>query len=190
MADETKATATTSEGDGKKTEGNSSGAGTQTAKTEGAELKFTQDDLDRVAAKTRDEEREKLKKAKEKEDKEREEAKAKEQGEFQKLADGYKKELDEAKPKLERLDQYVQAVKALAESELKGLPEEVRDMAPSIDSPLDVLAWLPKGKALAEKIAGVGKKARNGGDPKLAGGFDPQADEAAKKSQAGMYRSF
>jgi hypothetical protein len=126
------AIAKTSEGDGKNTEGESKSTGTQTG-TEGALKIATQDDLDKLAAKVRAEEREKAEKLKAKEDREREEAKAKEQGEYQKLAEQYKSELDDAKPQLESLAAYVDAVKTLAEGELKALPEEVRDMAPSED---------------------------------------------------------
>jgi multidrug efflux pump subunit AcrA (membrane-fusion protein) len=179
------ATATTSEGDGKNTEGESKSTGTQTV-TEGAKI-ATQDDLDRLAAKVRAEERDKAERLKAKEDREREEAKAKEQGEYQQLADRYKAELDDAKPKLESLDRYVEAVKGLAETELKALPEEVRDMAPSVDNPLDVLAWLPKGKKLAGKLTGEAKPGM-GRDPKPAGSVTPEeAVQQNKQAMRGRY---
>lgn len=167
MADDSKAKADTSEEEGKNSEGKAEGAGTQTDKTADAP-KFTQADLDRVASKTREEERDKSKRTREKEEREQKEKQAKEQGEFQKLADGYAKELDELRPKAEEADRYKEAVKTIAEAELKALPDEVREIAPDASDPLAVLAWLPKGKKLAEKLGGQTKRG-NGGDPPPAG---------------------
>jgi hypothetical protein len=81
---------------------------------------------------------------------------------------------------------------------LKALPDEVREMSPakyaddkSLENPLEVLAWLPKGKTLAEKLKGAPARPGAGSDPKAkAPPGDGKADEAARKSQAGMYRTF
>jgi hypothetical protein len=185
MADEKP---TTSEEDGKNTEGKPEGKDTP-PKPEDAP-KFTQADLDRVAAKTRDEERRKAKEVKDKEDRERLEAKAKEQGEFEKLASSHKAKLDEIEPKLEattkELDAYREEVSKLVKAKLKALPEEVRDISPaqfaedkSITNPLDVLAWLPKGEALAEKLEGKPVVYGAGKDPKPTGGTPGKAYEQA-----------
>lgn len=199
MPEDTKADAgKTSEGDGKNSEeGKAEGAGTQTA-TAGDAPKFTQADLDRIAAKTREEERRKAKEAREREDREREEAKAKEQGEFQKLAEGYKAELEALKPQHEaasaELAQYRSKAAEIAAQELKALPEEVRDISPAVygddkalTNPLDVLSWLPKGKKLAEKLSGQTAKPGAGPDPKPKG--SPGDGEAGRAAIAGAVRS-
>lgn len=201
MSDTTKAKADTPDEAGNNTDtAKAAGAGTQTDKTADAP-KFTQADLDRIAAKTRDEERRKAREAKEKEDREREEAKAKEQGEFQKLADTYRAELDALKPQHEavttELAEYRAKVAEMAAEELKALPEEVRDISPAsygddktLTNPLDVLAWLPKGKKLAEKLGGQPAKPAAGGDPKPKGGAgDAAADKRAAARAAIPYRS-
>jgi hypothetical protein len=155
----------TSEEEGKNTDDSAKGKDTDTSKSQDADKKFTQDDLNRIAAKTREEEKAKAKAAKDKEDKERLEAEAAKQGEFQKLADDRKAKIDELEPKLgnlqSELDSYRSSVAEIVKVELKALPEEVRDISPaqyaedkSLINPLDVLAWLPKGKALAEKLNG------------------------------------
>ena len=201
MTDTTKATADTPDEAAKNTDkAKAEGDGTQTDKTADAP-KFTQADLDRIAAKTREEEKRKAKDAKEKEDRERDEAKAKEQGEFQKLADGYKAELDALKPQHEalaaELAEHRAKVAEMAAEALKTLPEEVRDISPavygddkSLTNPLDVLAWLPKGKKLAERLDGQPAKPGAGGDPKPKGApGDAEADKQARKAQAGLYRT-
>lgn len=182
MTDDSKATANTSDEAANKTvPATATATGTQTAKTEDAQPKFTQADQDALAAKVRREEKEKFDRQQEKVKREAEEAKAKEQGEFQKLADSYKKELDEVKPLAEQLDSYKSAVATLAKGELEALPEEVREMSPSLDSPLEVLAWLPKGKKLAERLTGTGKRG-NSGDPRPVGATSDQALAQAKQS--------
>jgi hypothetical protein len=176
------------------------GDGTQTDKTADAP-KFTQADVDRIAAQTRKDEQRKAKEAKEKEDREREQERAKEQGEFQKLAESKQKELDELKPLHEaaaaELEQYRSTVAELATKELRSLPEEVRELAPAqygddkaLRNPLDVLAWLPKGKKLAEKLDGAPAKPGAGGDPKPKGGpGDAAGDRRAAAQASRPYRS-
>lgn len=155
----------TSEEDGKNTKDSTEGKDTDTSKNQDADKRFTQVDLDRIAAKTRQEEKEKAKAAKDKEEKERLEAEATKQGEFEKLAKERKDKLDELEPKVTALEAERDTLKVtlaeIAEAQLKELPKEVSDIAPaqraedkSLTNPLDVLAWLPKGKALAEKLNG------------------------------------
>jgi hypothetical protein len=192
---------TTSEDEGKNTEGEKTGADTDTAKKDQDAKQFTQADLNRIASKTRQEERDKIKLEREKDERERLEKQAKEQGEFEKLATDRQKRIEELEPQLESLKKDNEtlrtAVADIAKSELKGLPEEVRDISPaqfgedkSITNPLDVLAWLPKGKKLAEKLTGSSAVKGAGPDPKpINGKTDAKAEELAKTSQANAFRS-
>lgn len=177
------------------------GAGTQTAKPEDADKKFTQADLDRIAAKTRDEEKQKAKAAKDKEEKERLEAEATKQGEFEKLANDRKTKLDELEPKVAALETERDSLKLtlaeIAEAGLKELPKEVSDIAPaqragdkSLTNPLDVLAWLPKGKTLAEKLNGQSAIKGSKPSPRANGGHgaDTDADKRAKAEARRAYR--
>jgi flagellar biosynthesis GTPase FlhF len=202
MADDTKATADkTPDGAANNTDTAKAEAGTQTDKTADAP-KFTQADQNALAAKIRKEEKEKYERQIAEEKRQADEAKAKEQGEYQTLADNRQKELDELKPKLEatesELSQLRPAFAALIEAELKSLPSEVVESGPakygedkSLSNPLEVAAWLPKGKTLAEKLEGAPARPGAGSDPKAkAPPGDGKADEAARKSQAGMYRTF
>lgn len=190
----------TSEEDGKNTDDSAKGKDTDTSKNQDADKKFTQADLDRIAAKTREEEKAKAKAAKDKEEKERLEAEAKEQGKFEKLANDREAELNELKPKLEavtaEVEQYKSTVADMVRAELKDLPEEVRDMSPaklaedkSITNPLDVLAWLPKGKAVAEKLNGQTAVKGAKPSPRANGAHgDPKADEKARAEARRAYR--
>lgn len=198
MPEDPNAKPTTSEEDGKNPAGEPQGKDTP-PKPEETDKKFTQADLDRVAAKTREEEKAKAKAAKDKEEKERLEAEAKEQGKFEKLANDREVELNELKPKLEsataEIGQYKAAVAEIAETELKELPKEVRDIAPaqyaddkSLTNPLDVLAWLPKGKKLAEALNGKSATKGSGPSPRANGQGDPKADERARADARRAYR--
>jgi chromosome segregation ATPase len=190
----------TSEEEGKNTKDSAEGKDTDTSKNQDADKKFTQDDLDRIARKTRKEEQDKEKAAKDKEEKERLEAEAKEKGEHQKLAEQYEGELKELKPQLEsataEVEKYKVAVAEIVEASLKELPKEVSDMAPSqraedksLTNPLDVLAWLPKGKALAEKLNGQSGVKGTPKSPRANGAHgDPKTDERARAEARRAYR--
>ena len=189
----------TSEEDGKNTTDSTEGKDTDTSKSQDADKKFTQADLDRIAAKTREEERNKAKATKDKEEKERLEKQAKEQGEFQKLADDRETELNQLKPQLDALTTERDTLKVslveIVEAQLQELPKEVRDIAPaqraddkSLTNPLDVLAWLPKGKALAEKLNGQSAVKGAKPSPRANGRDDPKADERAKAEHRRAYR--
>lgn len=189
MADDTKAKADdTSEGDGKNTDkAKAEGADSQAAKSDDAP-KFTQDDLNRIAAKARKEEREKLAKEQGEAEAKRKEEEAKKQGEFEGL---YNELKPQHEAQGEKLKKYEETVKAIAEADLAALPDEVKDMAPDLSDPLAVFAWLPKGKKLAEKINGAPAKPGAGGDPPpKAPPGTAEADKAARAAQAGLYRTF
>jgi hypothetical protein len=190
----------TSEEDGKNTEGKNEGTGTQTEKPEDADKKFTQADLDRIARKTREEEKRKASEAKAKEDAERAEAKAKEQGEFEKLANDRQAKIEEIEPKLSAVEAERDSLKSMlvdiAKAELKSLPDEVRDISPAeyaedktLTNPQAVLAWLPKGKALAEKLNGQSAVKGNGPSPRATGTRNnPDADKQARAQARQAYR--
>ena len=197
---ETKADAKdTSEGDGKNTEGKAEGADTDTAKKDQEAKQFTQDDLDRIAAKTRKEERDKAKADREKEERERLETKAKEQGEFEKLATEREQKIKELEPQIAALKKENESLKStvieIAKAELKALPEDVRDTSPAqydeektLTNPVDVLAWLPKGKKLAERLNGETAKPGAKQDPKPKGApGEAEKDKEAQATMAGHY---
>jgi hypothetical protein len=199
MPEDPNAKPTTSEEDGKNPAGQPEGKETP-PKPEDAEKKFTQADLDRIAAKTRDEEKQKAKAKADKEEKERLEAEATKQGEFEKLANDRKVKLDELEPQVAALTTERDTLKVtlaeIAEAELKALPKEVSDISPaqraddkSLTNPLDVLAWLPKGKALAEKLNGQSAVKGNSPSPRANGSKgDPNADAKAKAISRQAYR--
>lgn len=190
----------TSEEDGKNTDDSATGKDTDTSKNQDTEKKFTQADLDRIAAKTRQEEKDKAKAAKDKEERERLEAEATKQGEFEKLANDRKAELDKLNPKLAALETERDALKVtlveIAEASLKELPKEVMEIAPviraedkSLTNPLDVLAWLPKGKALAEKLNGTSATKGTPVSPRANGTKpNPDADKQARAVARQAYR--
>lgn len=190
----------TSEEEGKNTKDSAKGEDTDTSKNQEPEKKFTQDDLNALAAKVRKEEKDKAQAAKDKEEKERLEAEAKEQGKFEKLANDREVELSDLKPKLEsataEVERYKSTVADIVKAELKALPEEVRDMSPgkyddnkSLTNPLDVLAWLPKGKALAEKLNGQSAVKGAKPSPRANGAHgDPNTDKQAIADARRAYR--
>ena len=86
----------------------------------------------------------------------------------------------------------------IAASELKALPDEVRDISPAVyaddkklTNPDAVLAWLPKGKTLADKLNGTSALPGHKGDPKpKAAPGDVEKDKAAKAAMASRYSRF
>jgi chromosome segregation ATPase len=191
----------TSEEEGKNTKDSAEGKDTDTSKqNQDTDKKFTQDDIDRIARKTRKEEQDRAKAAKDKEEKERLEAEATKQGEFQKLADERKLKIDELEPKVAALEGERDTLKTtlaeIAEAELKELPKEVSDISPaqraedrSLTNPLDVLAWLPKGKALAEKLNGQSGVKGTPKSPRANGTHgDTKTDERARAEARRAYR--
>lgn len=192
------ATPPTGEEPGQNPEGKPQGEGTP-PKPEDADKKFTQADQNALAAKIRREEKEKFEKQAAEEKRLADEAKAKEQGEFQKLAEAKQKELDDLKPKHEsatqELETYKVKVAEMVAADLKALPDEVREISPAqysedktLTNPLDVLAWLPKGKALAEKLESAPARPAHGRDPKANGKGNAELDKRAAQEARRAYR--
>lgn len=83
-----------------------------------------------------------------------------------------------------------EAVAGVIAAEWSALPEEVRDAyLGGEDDPLAQLAFLPKGKVLAARLAERAGAARgNGPDPRANGAARGGNDEAARKAFAEMSR--
>ncbi len=189
MPDEiTEPTPQTSEGDDLNTVGNGEGNGTPTVKPEVTPAKITfnkeqQDEVNRIVA-TR------LQKAAEKAKNDADEKAAIAAGEHEKLASKYKTERDDFEAKVTTLteenEKLRDAVSGLVKAEMKLLPDNIRDLAPSED-PLLLVDWLPK----ARKSAGNSMpRAGNGEDPKPKGAPTLSEDALYKQmKESGRYRS-
>jgi len=80
-------------------------------------------------------------------------------GEFEALAKTREQERDKAKDDLKALQERFDALHAVATATVKtdfdALPQEVRDVySGAADDPVAMLAFIPKGKALAAKLTG------------------------------------
>ena len=122
-------------------------------------------------------------------DKKRQEDEAKTQGQFEKLAEDRGAELAAAKAENEtlkkRLADVEEVVKTIVDEDWKTLPKEVADVYTGEDT--DVVAklkWLPKGKALADRIDGEKRVHGNGPGPKSTGKTDLPSVESIKKEMA------
>lgn len=118
---------------------------------------------------------------------------AAERGEWEKLAMERERERDEAKGEATSLraenDQLRAAIAAVLADEWKALPAEVRDAyLGAEDDPLARLAFLPKAKKLAEKLAAREPAVRgNGPDPKAGGaGAMPSLEKTKEEMRRRM----
>ncbi len=182
MADDTNPKPSdTPEGGGKKTDGNGAGGDTPNPKPEDAQ-KFTQEDIDRIAAKARKEEREKWQREQERKERERQEQADKEAGKHQELAQKFERERDEERTRADNAESRYGAlserVTAMLAAEIDALPDEVKQLAPPALE--DRLEWLPKAKQLAARITGNGQVPGAPRDPKPAGGIDTAEQSKAE----------
>lgn len=89
-----------------------------------------------------------------------EEARLAQNQEFEKLATGYKTELDALKPRAERLDAMETFLTESAQKRIAALPKQYQSLVPEYDDPLKTLAWLDANasvlglQALADTGAG------------------------------------
>lgn len=145
----------------------------------------------RAATKAAEDERDALRK--EKSDRDAADAKAKDDaaaasGKWEELATKRETDLTAAKADVTRLGgenaQLKTAITAVLDAEWKELPAEVRDAyLGAEDDPLAKLAFLPKGKALAAKLADKADPKRgNGRDPKAGGDGTPELKSLIPKS--------
>lgn len=148
----------TSGDDGKNTQAGA-GAATQAA-TPVVEVKFTQEDVDRIIRERLAEEKRRNETQAEKIKRQAEdEAKAK-QGEYQALAEQRAARIAELEPVAEQNTRLQELMERQIKDRLKNLPEEIRAMQPDGD----VLArfdWLSKAEAAAAKL----QAARSPGTP-------------------------
>lgn len=122
--------------------------------------------------------------------KDREADDAKKRGDFERVETAIKADLDAAKTERDGLkaenDRLRAAVEGVLADEWKKLPSEVRDAyLGADDDPLAKMAFLPKGKALAEKLAG-GAQRGNGSNPPTGGGTAPTLDQTKQEMRALM----
>lgn len=155
----------------------------------------------RAEARKAQEERDAL--LKDKTEREAAEAKARDEeatkkGEFEKLAAERQTALDTAKSENKALkadnDAMREAINGFLDAEWKALPAEVRDAyLGADDDPLAKLTFLPKGKALAEKLAGTAQKETkrgNGADPRASGSSSADNSAAQKAQRAHLQGVF
>ena len=107
-------------------------------------------------------------------------------GKWEELATKREGELKSAKDEATTLkgenDQLRTAITAVLDSEWKALPKEVQEAyLGAEDDPLARLAFLPKGKALAEKLAEKDTKRGNGYSPKGGGDGKPELKSLVSK---------
>lgn len=134
--------------------GNAPGNEAQAAPVEkSGEKLFTQADLDRQIDDRLKRERAKNEAAAAKAAKETEEQQAIKQGEWQKLAEERKTQLDALAPKAELADRLSEIVAKQLETEIAAWPESVRAIMPAEDSPLlDRLTWAERTRPLAKEL--------------------------------------
>lgn len=142
--------------------GNGDQAGHKTANagsdgSKEAEKKFSQADLDSLAAKVRDEEKRKsdakLKSAAD----EVARKQAESQGEFQKLYEAEKVRAAELEQKAVKADAYATRINQVLDGEIKEWPAEVKKTDPGADKLDDRLQWVETHRDLAKRLLTAGK---------------------------------
>lgn len=125
--------------------------------------------------------------------KKRDDDDAKAKGDFEKVENGLRTDLEAARNDATSLkaenDQLRAAIATVLEAEWKDLPSEVKDVyLGADDDPLAKLAFLPKGKTLAAKLGGSERVAGNRRDPKVAASSNgkPDATQIANEMRRAM----
>lgn len=139
------------------TENDSTGdaPGSEAAKpaTTSGERLFSQADLDRLIDDRLKREREKATKAQEKLAQEADERRKVEAGEFQKLAEERKTQLEQLTPKAELAARLSEIVAKQLEAELATWPESVRAIMPKDEAPLlERIEWAERTRPLAQEL--------------------------------------
>ena len=134
-------------------------AAKKAAESKAAELSTSLADLNAQVKKLQEAEAERVKQASKEAEADREK-----RGEFEQLAKDRETERDAAVNDLKELQARFDALRTAAlgivKSDFETLPEEVRDFySGEADDPVAILAFIPKGKAAAEKFAGENGKA-------------------------------
>lgn len=118
-------------------EGNGSGGN--------AEKRFTQEEMNALAAKVRDEERRKLQKSSE-------EAKLKEQGEFQKLYEAEKTKTEELQAKAAAAEDYAKRINSSIEAEVKDWPASLKKLDPGTEDVSARLNWVEAAREVQKEL--------------------------------------
>lgn len=139
---------------------------------------FTQADMDALAGKIRDEERQKAQKLAEQED-------LKRKGEFEKLAETRRVELETATKKIEALQAVVDFANKFVDDAIKEWDKDVMVSDPGKDDVQARLAWFERTKPLAERLKKTAPNLENGkGGGKGSEGTDPLASQFDRKKYA------
>ena len=133
--------------------GNAPGTETPVVPATSGEKLFTQADLDKLIDDRIKREREKAKTQADKAAKEAEEKRQIEQGEFQKLAEERKTQLEQLAPKSELADRLSEIVNKQLDSEIATWPDSVHAIMPKEDSSLlERLEWAERTRPLAQEL--------------------------------------
>lgn len=148
MADEIQPTETVTS-----TTGNAPGTVTPVTPEKSGEKLFTQDDLNRAIDDRLKRERSKAETQAQKAQQEVDERRKVEQGEWQKLAEDRKAQIDQLTPKGELAERLQALVAKQLETELAAWPESVRAIMPAADSPLlERIEWAERTRPLAQEL--------------------------------------
>jgi hypothetical protein len=129
---------------------------------------FTQADLERQIDDRLKRERAKNEAAAAKAAKEAEEQQAIRQGEYQKLAEDRKAQLEQLAPKAELADRLSEIVAKQLETEIAAWPESVRAIMPAEDSPLlERITWAERTRPLAQEL--MAAQGSNAAPPPMPG---------------------
>lgn len=145
--------------------GNAPGSEGQPAPVEkSGEKLFTQADLERAIDDRLKRERAKNEAAQTKAAQEAEDRRKVEQGEWQKLAEERKTQLEQLAPKGELADRLSEIVAKQLEAEIAAWPESVRSIMPGDDSPLlERLGWAERTRPLAQELMAAQGTGQNNG---------------------------
>lgn len=122
----------------------------------GTEKRFTQVEMDALAAKVRDQEK---RKHENKLNQEREEATrkaAEAQGEFQKLYEAEKVKAAELETRAQAAERYAERINQVLDGEVKDWPAEVKQTDPGAENLDDRLRWVETHRDLAKRLASAG----------------------------------
>lgn len=111
-----------------------------------------------------------------------EEARLAQNHEFEKLATAYKTELDNLKPRAERLDAMEQFLTESAQKRIAALPKQYQSLAPEYDDPLKTLAWLDANAGVLGQQATFDVGAGQQGDRAAVVKLTPEEERVIAKT--------
>lgn len=174
---ETNGASDTSEGEGKKADVPEGGAPTPASGDK--KSSFTQEDVNRIVG-------ERLAEQKRRHEQEQEEARARQRGEWQKLADQRKAQIEELEPKAALAERYAKLLNEDADAQIAEWPDEVKALDPGPDDLEKRMAWIKSARPLAEKLrSGPKAPETEAGAQNRAGAGD---DKTSERRPATGYR--